>query len=380
MCSSSGSVGDEVAHHVPALRVAEQQLGAGVAPARTAAPRPSTTRSAGPAPRRSTAAAQNNTTHSTLLAERIATRSPWPMPQLRERRGHATDQRVVLFVRQAPVTLHEEVDAGAAVGHGDEVAQRPQPVRYTCSGTPSTGSSTISNGPPGCGELGGSTGSLVRGHGVGGASSCCIDVERPQLAAGADRPARVVSRVAVLERRAVDPRVEVGLGPPAGVDEEDVAVVGRAQQLEGLEARRLRHFAGPGGEALDQLVGALGGTVIALIRTQLMLWFYPPDAKKGEPTDRGRVGPPAHRSGGLPRGAQRGAASHERRGTALTNRVPPVPEAQTLALDQPSSRRNRSISDASSSPVGRSSSPASIACTSSATSGRSARPSPLDST
>ena len=84
------------------------------------------------------------------------------------------------------------------------------------------------------------------------------DVERPQLAAGADRSALGVARVALLERLAVQPVLEVLLGAPARVHEEHVAVVGRPQQLERLEAGHLRHFAGAVREPLDELVGPFG--------------------------------------------------------------------------------------------------------------------------
>src|SRR5437868_1862562 len=85
------------------------------------------------------------------------------------------------------------------------------------------------------------------------------DVERPQLAGRAHRALAGVGLVTVLEGGAVDPVVEGLLGAPTRVDEDDVASVARAEQLELLEAGHLRHLAGPVGEALLELLHPVGG-------------------------------------------------------------------------------------------------------------------------
>src|SRR3954470_13275918 len=83
------------------------------------------------------------------------------------------------------------------------------------------------------------------------------DVERPQLAGGADRPALAVLRVAGGEVGARQPGLEVLLRPPAGQDQADLAVVVGPQQLERLEALGARHLAGPVREPLRELVEAV---------------------------------------------------------------------------------------------------------------------------
>src|SRR3954465_12807229 len=100
--------------------------------------------------------------------------------------------------------------------------------------------------------------------GVVGTRSCrCVlvldDVELPELRVGGHGSVARVLLVSVLERRARHPGLEVLFAAPARVDEERVAVVARAQQLERLEAGRAAHLTGAGREAPDQLVGALGG-------------------------------------------------------------------------------------------------------------------------
>src|SRR5690348_8986784 len=80
------------------------------------------------------------------------------------------------------------------------------------------------------------------------------DVERPELAGRADRALRLVLRVAGLEVGAVDPGLEVLLGPPAGVDEADVPLVVGPQELERLEAVGVRDHAGAVREAFGELV------------------------------------------------------------------------------------------------------------------------------
>src|SRR4029450_6920171 len=65
--------------------------------------------------------------------------------------------------------------------------------------------------------------------------------------------------VPVAERGALDPRLERLLVPPTGDHQPGRALVGRAEQLEALEAVLVVHGAGPCGEAPAQLVaGALG--------------------------------------------------------------------------------------------------------------------------
>jgi hypothetical protein len=83
-------------------------------------------------------------------------------------------------------------------------------------------------------------------------------VERPQLARAADGAAAAVRLVAVLERGAVHPRLELLFGPPARVDEVDVTAVGRSHELERLEAGGLRDLTGPGGEPALELLDPVG--------------------------------------------------------------------------------------------------------------------------
>ena len=90
-----------------------------------------------------------------------------------------------------------------------------------------------------------------------GASSCCTTSNCHRSLCVLDRALRVVRLVTVLERGAVHPVLEVVLRRPARVHEERVAVVGGLEQLERLEARRLRHLTGPRREAPHQLVGPL---------------------------------------------------------------------------------------------------------------------------
>src|SRR5262249_13745520 len=78
------------------------------------------------------------------------------------------------------------------------------------------------------------------------------------LARAADGSATAVRLVAVLERGAVHPGLEVLFGPPARVDEIDVTAVGRSHELEGLEARGLRHLPGPGREPALELLDPVG--------------------------------------------------------------------------------------------------------------------------
>ena len=74
------------------------------------------------------AAAHHSTTHSTLFAETMATRSPWPTPNSPSDAAHAANLRVVLLVAQTTIALDEEVDAGVPVRHRDQLAQRVQAV------------------------------------------------------------------------------------------------------------------------------------------------------------------------------------------------------------------------------------------------------------
>src|SRR5438552_3897605 len=65
--------------------------------------------------------------------------------------------------------------------------------------------------------------------------------------------------MAVGERGTGRPGLERLLIAPSRVHEVDVAVVGRPEQLEGLESRRRRHLPGAGREPLLELRGALAG-------------------------------------------------------------------------------------------------------------------------
>ena len=81
------------------------------------------------------------------------------------------------------------------------------------------------------------------------------DLEAEQVGTGRHRLAvgGLGAGVAVLERRAVDPRLERLLAVPAGVDEVALLALDRSQQLELLEPGHLLDAAGAGGEARLQL-------------------------------------------------------------------------------------------------------------------------------
>ncbi len=95
------------------------------------------------------AAAHHSTTHSTLFAERIATRSPWPMPNSTSaaatRRTSALCSSYVS--RRSPWTRKSTPARPSAI-----VMSSPSACSrflYICIGTPKTSSVTISNAPPG---------------------------------------------------------------------------------------------------------------------------------------------------------------------------------------------------------------------------------------
>ena len=116
-----------MAHRLPPLRVAEQQLGARVAqselelvglPPRVQWHDHGADRRRRPPQHHPLDVVRRDDGDAVAVAD----------AQLPERCGDATNLRVVLVVGQTTIALDEEVDAGAPVRHRDQLAQRVQPV------------------------------------------------------------------------------------------------------------------------------------------------------------------------------------------------------------------------------------------------------------
>ena len=235
------------------------------------------------------------TTQSGLFAEHSATRSPTLDAELRRARRdrHAPRASCSPNVsrsagrRPARRSRRRRAPRSAPSARAASACAACRPA----SRRPSTSSRDDLERPPGPGEL--------RENGIGfvtaaktttlarrPAASLLHDVERPQLAAGADRSALGVA--------ARGPAGTPGCSassrsPPAMRQRVYTRNTSRSsvgpQQLERFEAGHLRHLAGAVREPLDELVGALGGNGdgVDLHDTHVR----PPGSR--EPHSRGRV-------------------------------------------------------------------------------------------
>ncbi len=204
--------------------------------------------------------AHHVSTHSGLFAEHSATRSPrsTPSPARSTADEHAREP-VVLAERVPAVTLNQPVEVAARVGLLHQLAQRRHALLVDLRGVAEDVFDDDLEGSAGPGEL---REDRVRARhdqaGSGARSACTTSNDHSSLPVPTG-PCVLCELVAVLERRAVQPRVEVGGRPPLRVDEDHVTVVGGDQQLERLEPRHLRDLTGSVGEALDQRRPVLGG-------------------------------------------------------------------------------------------------------------------------
>ena len=115
-------------------------------------------------------------------------------------------------------------------------------------------STTISNGPPGTGELGENRIRLRHCARSSARSSCTRSNDHSSLPVPTG-PCVLCCLCPCWNAWLLSQRVEVLLRRPPRVDEEGVALVGRAQQLERFEAGHLRHLTGAVREPLDEVVG-----------------------------------------------------------------------------------------------------------------------------